>query len=243
MKMKHLLCALLAVTVMSTSAISSAIASEPENEKASGASGQTHSEYVVSEDTAINLSLENPYSFNEDGSVKFSTDELLDLILPKDLNGETLTTIEEKSFDGCPYIRTVVIPETITTIGDNAFADCEFLETIYVIGHAEDDMTLGENWNGDAEVVFYAGETDEDNTSAAEKNENEVESTETVPSGNSVKEPENEESKPSTTQAAPVVESKEGKNEENQVLAEDQQKPASIENGESLEENNAGQTK
>ena len=157
MKMKHLLCALLAVAVMSTSAISSVMASESESKR-------PHSEYIVSEDTSINISLENPCSFNEDGSVEFSADELLDLILPKELNGETLTTIEEKSFAGCPYIRTVVVPETITTIGGDAFADCEFLKTIYVVGHTENDMTLGENWSGDAKVIFYADEADKDNT-------------------------------------------------------------------------------
>lgn len=229
MKMKHLLCALLAVTVMSTSAISSAIASEPENKKASGASGQTHSEYVVSEDTAINLSLENPCSFNKDGSVKFSTDELLDLILPKDLNGETLTTIEEKSFAGCPYIRTVVIPETITTIGDNAFADCKFLETIYVIGHAEDNMTLGENWNGDAEVVFYADKDDEDNATAGEESRNGVGTTVPALPGDDVKEPKSEANKSSSV---PAVESKDAKSKEN----------VPIKDSRALEENNAGET-
>ncbi len=185
MKMKHLLCALLAVAVMSTSAISSVMASESESKR-------THSEYIVSEDTSINLSLENPCSFNEAGSVEFSTDELLDLILPKELNGETLTTIEEKSFAGCPYIRTVVVPETITTIGDDAFADCEFLKTIYVVGHTENDMTLGENWNGDAKVIFYAGEADKDHTAHAEENGNKAETTETVYSGANVEESKTE---------------------------------------------------
>ena len=111
-------------------------------------------EYIVTEDTVKALGLENPCFVSKDGSVEIQEGVLIDLILPKELNEEALTSIAAKSFAGCPYIRSVVVPETILEIGDEAFADCEFLETIYIFGHGEKNLTLGENWSGGAEVVY-----------------------------------------------------------------------------------------
>ena len=114
------------------------------------------------ENVVASLGLENPCEVDENGDVMLEDGKLIDLILPKAMNGEALTSIAAKSFAGCPFIRSVVVPETILEIGEGAFADCEFLETIYVIGHSEEDMTLGDNWNGGAEVVYVAEEGQED---------------------------------------------------------------------------------
>ena len=163
MKLKQFLCAVMATTVLVTSAVSSAFAET----SFKGVSAQKEdvptaaeyvvtkdTEYVVTEDTVRALGLENPCFVSKDGSVEIEEGVLIDLILPKELNEEALTSIAAKSFAGCPYIRSVVVPETILEIGDEAFADCEFLETIYIFGHGEKDLTLGENWNGGAEVVY-----------------------------------------------------------------------------------------
>ena len=159
MKLKHFLCAVIATTVLVTSAIGSAFAENgAESISAQKEAVTTASQYVVTEDSVAALGLENPCFVSNKGSVEIEKDVLIDLILPKELDEKDLTSIAAKSFAGCPYIRSVVVPETILEIGEDAFTDCEFLETIYVFGHQEDDLTLGENWNGRAEVVYIAKE-------------------------------------------------------------------------------------
>lgn len=115
----------------------------------------TDSTYETTEDVYVTLELENPLVMSNDGTVEFGEDELFDLILPATLNGEDFTAIPAECFRGCQYIRSVVLPKNVIEVGDNAFADCEFLETIYIIGHDDSDMILGENWSGDANVIFY----------------------------------------------------------------------------------------
>ena len=115
----------------------------------------TDSTYETTEDVYVTLELENPLVMSDDGTVEFGEDELFDLILPATLNGEDFTSIPAECFRGCQYIRSVVLPKNVIEVGDNAFADCEFLETIYIIGHDDSDMILGENWSGDANVIFY----------------------------------------------------------------------------------------
>ena len=115
----------------------------------------TDSTYETTEDVYVTLELENPLVMSDDGTVEFGEDELFDLILPTTLNCEDFTSIPAECFRGCQYIRSVVLPKNVIEVGDNAFADCEFLETIYIIGHDDSDMILGENWSGDANVIFY----------------------------------------------------------------------------------------
>ena len=159
MKLKHFLCAVVATTVLVTSAIGSAFAeNDTKSISAQKETAATASQYVVTEDTVAALGLENPCFVSKEGDVEIEEGVLIDLILPKELNEKDLTSIAAKSFAGCPYIRSVVVPETILEIGEDAFADCEFLETIYVFGHQEDDLTLGEDWNGGADVVYIAEE-------------------------------------------------------------------------------------
>lgn len=167
MKLKRIACMLAVAMLLSTTAIHTAFADET-------GSGERvmlaeHSiEYKAPEDAIAALDLKNPCEVDENGNISLESGDLIDLILPKELDGQNLTSISAKSFAGCPYIRSVVIPETILEIGDGAFADCEFLETIYVIGHNEDDLTLGDNWNGDAEVRFVVDEAEEKEDPAAE---------------------------------------------------------------------------
>ena len=161
MKLKHFLCAVIATTVLVTSAVGSAFAENnagAEDVSVQTTTAETAAAYAVTEDTVAALGLENPCFVSNVGSVEIEEGVLIDLILPKELNEKDLTSIAAKSFAGCPYIRSVVVPETILEIGEDAFADCEFLETIYVFGHQEDDLTLGENWNGGAVVMYIAEE-------------------------------------------------------------------------------------
>lgn len=167
MKLKRILCMLMAAMVLSATAVYTAFAEEAEAKgNVESAPVETAVEYAPPKDAIAALGLENPCEVDGDGNVALEEGSLIDLILPKVLGGQELTSISAKSFAGCPYIRSVVVPETILEIGEGAFADCEFLETIYVIGHSDEDLTLGSNWNGNAEVVFVVDEVEEDEAPA-----------------------------------------------------------------------------
>lgn len=170
MKLKRILCMIVATMMLSATAVYTAFAEEAEAKgKVESAPVETAVEYAAPKDAIAALGLENPCEVDEDGNVALEEGALIDLILPKVLGGQELTSISAKSFAGCPYIRSVVVPETILEIGEGAFADCEFLETIYVIGHSEEDLTLGSNWNGDAEVVFVVEEVEEEEAPAEDE--------------------------------------------------------------------------
>lgn len=52
-------------------------------------------------------------------------------------------------------LDSVIAAEGITSIGDNAFADCQNLQCIILEGRSDDeDLTLGNNWAGNATVLF-----------------------------------------------------------------------------------------
>lgn len=169
MKLKRILCMIVATMMLSATTVFTVFAEEPETgSNDEPASVTTVVERMAPLDAIASLGLENPCEVDENGNVALEEDALIDLILPKALGGQELTSISAKSFAGCPYIRSVVVPETILEIGESAFADCEFLETIYVIGHNEDDLTLGANWNGGAEVVYVVDEVEEKEETPAE---------------------------------------------------------------------------
>lgn len=187
MKLKRILCMLAVLVALSTAVICTASAAgdaakkevaenetemlEPSAAVSAGnskdiplaepAAEKTDKKDVVLDDAVEKLGLKNPCVVDENGNVALSSDELIDLVLPKVLGGKALTSISAKSFAGCPYIRSVVVPESVLEIGEDAFANCKFLETIYVIGHSEDDMKLGANWNGNVEVVYVVDEAEE----------------------------------------------------------------------------------
>lgn len=170
MKLKRILCMIVATMMLSATTVYTAFAEEAEAKgNVESAPVETAVEYAAPKDAIAALGLENPCEVDEDGNIALEEGSLIDLILPKVLGGQELTSISAKSFAGCPYIRSVVVPETILEIGEGAFADCEFLETIYVIGHSEEDLTLGSNWNGDAEVVFVVDEVEEEETPAEDE--------------------------------------------------------------------------
>lgn len=102
------------------------------------------------------LVLEHPTMADENGNITLSSDgSLIDFYFPTELNGEAITKITENAFRGCPYFRTVLIDATMEEIGANSFADCEGLEYIVLLDRADaEDMILGENWSGDATVIF-----------------------------------------------------------------------------------------
>ena len=92
----------------------------------------------------------------EDGTIYLPEDgSKIDLLLPTSLNGDALYRISDGAFQGMEYFHSVWIPDCITEIGANAFADCSGLEYIILLGRSDSEgMTLGENWSGDAEVIY-----------------------------------------------------------------------------------------
>jgi hypothetical protein len=97
----------------------------------------------------------DPVYPDEDGTVALEEDALLDIVLPETIRGKPVQAIGAGAFQGCEIFRTVTIPACVTEIGENAFADCPGLEAIILEGRADaEGLTLGENWSGDAAVLF-----------------------------------------------------------------------------------------
>jgi hypothetical protein len=49
-----------------------------------------------------------------------------------DLSGSTLTTIGEGTFEGCPNLTGITIPNSVTTIGERAFLSCDSLTSVTI---------------------------------------------------------------------------------------------------------------
>ena len=227
MKLKRILCMLMATMLVSVTAVCTVAAEGTEEVPPdSAAAVEVVVKRVAPENAVESLGLENPCEVDENGNVALEEGKLIDLILPKVLNGQELTSISAKSFAGCPYIRSVVVPETILEIGEGAFADCEFLETIYVIGHSEEDMTLGADWNGGAEVVYVYDEIQvEEETPAAEdlkaeeqeEDKKDAPESEQAPDAETVKDPESSDpEKGNTGEKAPAEEKDSDEQKESQ---------------------------
>lgn len=54
------------------------------------------------------------------------------LVIPRQIDGKTVTTIGRRAFMGNRNITSVVIPDTVTYIGREAFRDCRELTTVYL---------------------------------------------------------------------------------------------------------------
>ena len=46
--------------------------------------------------------------------------------------GNTVTTIENGTFDGCSALKSVSIPNSVTSIGEYAFDECSALESVSI---------------------------------------------------------------------------------------------------------------
>lgn len=110
-----------------------------------------------------------PVEADENGDIQVEDQALVDFIFPSKIGDTELHCISETAFVGCPYFHSVTIPKEITEIGKDAFAECDGLEYIILAGRSNtDDMILGENWNGTAEIIFglieVSADTDHDTT-------------------------------------------------------------------------------
>ena len=104
----------------------------------------------------IELGLDVPQMMDEKGSIPIPQDgALLNILIPQKIGEIVLFAIGPNAFDGITCLRSITIPSTITQIGSEAFAKCSGLEYIVLQDRFDlDGLTLGENWNGNATVIF-----------------------------------------------------------------------------------------
>lgn len=120
------------------------------------AEAETQEPKVLPNPQLAELGLDAPSSLDSNGSIPIPQDgTLLDIRLPEYLGEEALNAIAPGAFSGTSCLRSITLPASITEIGENAFADCPSLKYIVLLDRSDlEGMTLGENWNGDAEVIF-----------------------------------------------------------------------------------------
>lgn len=104
----------------------------------------------------IELGLDVPQMMDEKGSIPIPQDgAMLNILIPQKIGETVLFAIGPNAFDGITCLRSITIPSTITQIGSEAFAKCSGLEYIVLQDRFNlDGLTLGENWNGNATVIF-----------------------------------------------------------------------------------------
>lgn len=54
------------------------------------------------------------------------------LVIPSEIDGQTVTGIAPEGFRAMKDVTTLVLPDTLETIGDSAFANCEKLRGVYI---------------------------------------------------------------------------------------------------------------
>lgn len=75
------------------------------------------------------------YELNSEGKCEITkyvpnSVKVVDVVLPKDIDGRDIVGIAADAFKAENSLRSVVIPETYTYVGDYAFYDCDALESV-----------------------------------------------------------------------------------------------------------------
>lgn len=132
----------------------------------------------------IELGLDTPSFLDSNGSILIPEDgTLLDICLPESLGEDTLNIIAPGAFSGTSCLRSIALPASIREIGQNAFADCPSLEYIVLLDRFDlGGMNLGENWSGDATIVFGLVQEQAPSVESIEENVESSESEQELPS-------------------------------------------------------------
>ena len=105
----------------------------PDNDLSDGFDMEVKS-FDYSDDFAFdeNAFPEFRWNDNGDGSVTITKylGNGLDVVIPDELDGKTVTSIRYNTFSGKTGITSVTMPDTITSIGNSAFADCTNLASV-----------------------------------------------------------------------------------------------------------------
>lgn len=183
MKIKKAICLILAVGVLGQTSLTLALEEIPvlsEEGKLVEEDLIVEEEPVVAPVSNQLISLDGFSSADSEGNVSIPESGIFDFLFPEELKGEAIFRIGPEAFKGCSYFRTVAIPATVTEIGEGAFSDCETLERIILLGRSDDsDMILGDNWSGDAEVIFEFSEEEQEEPEAVVEEEETNENTTT----------------------------------------------------------------
>ena len=151
------------------------------------------------------LGLGAPSSLDSNGSIPIPQDgTLLNIRLPEYLGGEVLNAIAPGAFSGTSCLRSITLPAVISVIGENTFANCPGLAYIVLEGRFDlEGMSLGANWNGNAQVIFaLIVEEVPEETEPVETEPEETEPAETEPEGTEPAETEPVETEPAETEPA-----------------------------------------
>ena len=132
----------------------------------------------------VELGLDTPSFLDSNGSILIPEDgTLLDICLPESLGEDTLNIIAPGAFSGTSCLRSIALPASIREIGQNAFADCPSLEYIVLLDRFDlGGMNLGENWSGDATIVFGLVQEQAPSVESIEENVESSESEQELPS-------------------------------------------------------------
>lgn len=74
------------------------------------------------------------YDVNSNGTLKITDfdESVTDVEIPSEINGKTVTTIEQYAFSSCKSLKSVTIPDSIISIGYRAFGNCSAMTSITI---------------------------------------------------------------------------------------------------------------
>ena len=76
------------------------------------------------------LSTADYLSINEDGTVMCTNKSVTRIFIPSTIDGVSVVSIDDYSFDGCALLTEINIPDSVVSISTNAFSSCTSLELI-----------------------------------------------------------------------------------------------------------------
>ena len=80
--------------------------------------------------TAPAVPVNTDYFTINDGVLSFDESRYTgssDLVIPREIDGQTVRSLADGCFDGCKSLTSVELPDTLETIGKHAFRDCTAL--------------------------------------------------------------------------------------------------------------------